>query len=100
MEETKQFQDGASRAGRDSDGLDSVSKVSVTTPHSHISRRSDEVSYVSAVTKTTSMSTKNKLEEVQAQLDAERKKRLEAEAKMAPGYVLEFRTRALLIVYG
>lgn len=88
MEETKQMQQDAysnskaSKArGIDSDGLDSVSKVSVTTPHT-MSVRTDEVSYVSMNSKTTTQSTRIKLLEVQAQLDAERARRQEAERKI------------------
>ena len=74
MEETKQMQQDvfsnsrASKAkgrGLDSDGLDSVSKVSVTTPHT-MSVRTDEISYVSMNSKTTTQSTRIKLLEVQA----------------------------------
>ena len=52
----------ASRA-RDSDGLDSVSQVSVTTPKSvtQSQRMGDSVSYTSAASKTTTQSTKQKL---------------------------------------
>ena len=69
QEETKSF---ASRA-RDSDGLDSVSQVSVTTPKSQSgaggsSRHGDSVSYVSHRTTTTTVSTKQKLEELEKQL--------------------------------
>ena len=69
QEETKSF---ASRA-RDSDGLDSVSQVSVTTPKSQTgaggsSRHGDSVSYVSHRTTTTTVSTKQKLEELEKQL--------------------------------
>ena len=85
MEETKQMPDAVSRASRarggDSDGLDSVSKVSVTTPNT-MSMRSDEVSYVSMNSKTTTQSTRNKLLEIQAALDAERARRQEAEKKI------------------
>ena len=80
IEETKQLQVPSSKAEHqnDSDGLDSVSKVSVNTPHT-MSRRSDEISYMSMNSKTTTQSTKIKLLEIQAQLEAERAKRMEAE---------------------
>ena len=69
----------ASRA-RDSDGLDSVSQVSVTTPKSISAmsgrRQGDSVSYVSGVTKTTTVSTKQKLEELERELNKERELRI------------------------
>ena len=52
IEETKQYQEIRKR-DNDSDGLDSVSKVSVTTPHSMSRRSADEVSYMSGISKTT-----------------------------------------------
>lgn len=68
----------ASRA-RDSDGLDSVSQVSVTTPksfgrsNSHIG---DSVSYASLQTKTTTVSTKQKLQDLENELHQERELRI------------------------
>ena len=66
-EETKSF-------ARDSDGFDSVSKVSVITPKSKTggSRAGDSVSYVSQVTGITTVSTKRKLEDLERQLNEER----------------------------
>ena len=68
QEETKSR---ASRA-RDSDGLDSVSQVSVLTPKSRMedrsSRAGDSVSYVTAKTETTTVSTKEKLQALEKQL--------------------------------
>ena len=67
LEETKSYASRASRA-RDSDGLDSVSQVSVTTPKSQTgagSRVGDSVSYVSARTTSTTVSTKQKLQELE-----------------------------------
>lgn len=68
-EETKSR---ASRA-RDSDGLDSVSQVSVTTPKSNVggpmSRMGgDSVSYVSHKSNSTTVSTKQKLQDLERQL--------------------------------
>ena len=57
----------ASRVGRDSDGLDSVSQVSVLTPKSQAygpgfgSRAGDSVSYISRKSGQTTVSTKEKL---------------------------------------
>lgn len=58
---------------RDSDGLDSVSQISVLTPKSHMDDRSsrrggDSVSYVTTKTETTTVSTKQKLQELEKQL--------------------------------
>ena len=68
QEETKSR---ASRA-RDSDGLDSVSQVSVTTPKSNVggpmSRIGDSVSYVSHKSNSTTVSTKQKLQDLEKQL--------------------------------
>lgn len=66
-EETKSK---ASRA-RDSDGLDSVSQVSVSTPKSRAgpaSRAGDSVSYVTDKTQTTTVSTKRKLQDLEREL--------------------------------
>ena len=62
----------ASKA-RDSDGLDSVSQVSVSTPKSRAtgagaSRAGDSVSYVSRKSGQTTVSTKAKLHELERQL--------------------------------
>lgn len=70
---------------RDPDGLDSVSQVSVQTPKSHLTDNShvgDSVTYVSCRTKTTTVSTKQKLEALEAQLLQEQQRRAEAEAKI------------------
>ena len=79
LEETKQ----APARGKhgDIDDLDSVSKVSVATPHSRQSQ-ADSVSFVSHLSKTTTQSTRDKLEQIQAELDMERAKRIDAEAKI------------------
>ena len=83
-EETKSR---ASRA-RDSDGLDSVSQVSVTTPKSNVggplSRMGgDSVSYVSHKSNSTTVSTKQKLQDLERQLQAERDMRIQMEQRMA-----------------
>ena len=59
-----------SKYARDSDGLDSVSQVSVTTPKSvaHSQRMGDSVSYASAASKTTTQSTRRKLQDLEKQL--------------------------------
>ena len=80
LEETKQMPSKKA----DSDGLDSVSRVSVATPHSR-SQCSDAVSYRSSVSQTTTQttqSTRDKLALVEAELAAERAKRVDAEAKI------------------
>ena len=54
------FYDGKSTKGKIND-FDSVSKATVTTPHTRVSRRPDEVSFysqVTAVTKITNQTTK------------------------------------------
>lgn len=81
-EETKSFVSKASSKqsrARDSDGLDSVSQISVTTPKSFTrgtSHMGDSVSYVSSQSKTTTVSTKQKLHELESELNQERELRI------------------------
>ena len=83
-EETKSY---ASSVARDSDGLDSVSQVSVQTPKSRTvgnsSRHGDSVSYTSQLTTSTTVSTKKKMQDLERQLNEEREMRIQMEKRIA-----------------